>query len=553
MRPTRMHALVAGLVVAATASHLCRVLAGSSFGDLQEIDLAIAAGVYLAVLFVGAGLGGALFLLERLGRLRGVAFVAVVALLELNLGLLVIAYGVGGDLAGFALAELLGWGWPGWAAGIALVVGAVAGGAHLSRGTAGRRWVSVAAWILVGAALGTDALEVGSMQLRRPRAVQWESAALPPGSPRPTVVHVIFDELSAPLLEEHAQLTAQAFFRHEESGIYHRAAYTNSLWTHNALPQLLSGEVEPEPSQRYELFRRAHRAGYALRLYLASGPVLCEEVDAESCRSEAWAWQEAIYAGDRASHVAHQLRLLGRLYIRRILGSGFVWARNTRERRAEIHQAGESPTRVLFDAFRADLRASRPPTYFFVHLLLPHAPFVHARDCQLRGDASDLRKPAANEGAAGYVDQMYCANQLIGELLSELRSLDAYDSTFVILQSDHGAREELFERLDRGDLPEGGLEATTAALVERSSRMLLWMKPPGRREARETSEPIELHELCARILGVIEIEGCRAVSEADGRPSAEREMRVIASEVPGAGPELVRSRARPSWRVEPGH
>lgn len=114
---------------------------------------------------------------------------------------------------------------------------------------------------------------------------------------------------------------------------------------------------------------------------------------------------------------------------------------------------------------RKEERDAASGHYTFVHLLLPHAPYVLRSDCSYQGQdrASDPRA------------QTRCAFALLEEYLDRLVALKRFDDALIVVHGDHG---EPFKR--RGD-----------GLVPTRSRTLhtpLLVKPPGRTRGRPLVE-----------------------------------------------------------------
>jgi hypothetical protein len=87
------------------------------------------------------------------------------------------------------------------------------------------------------------------------------------------------------------------------------------------------------------------------------------------------------------------------------------------------------------EAFLADytskMRATHDvPTYKYIHVGIPHWPVSVDANCEYIG-AQSLRRP-------NYTGQSRCAVRRVGELLSRLRELGLYDSSLIVVSSDHG-------------------------------------------------------------------------------------------------------------------
>jgi hypothetical protein len=125
--------------------------------------------------------------------------------------------------------------------------------------------------------------------------------------------------------------------------------------------------------------------------------------------------------------------------------------------------AGIWPDRVL-----EDYRTASENTLFFVHLLLPHYPYVYRSD----GSVTDSSRWNAQEKRLYYEDEstefwrMYesygqqlewVATQLEG-FLAGLRDAGGYSRTTVILHGDHGSRLRLLRTSEREPRLDDGVD-----------------------------------------------------------------------------------------------
>lgn len=83
---------------------------------------------------------------------------------------------------------------------------------------------------------------------------------------------------------------------------------------------------------------------------------------------------------------------------------------------------------------RRPMRAT-PPVFRFVHFSVPHLPFVF--DAEGYDPPFDPLQTAPD---AAYVRQLQYVDRLVGDLVARLRSTGAYETTTVVLLSDHGFR-----------------------------------------------------------------------------------------------------------------
>jgi hypothetical protein len=131
--------------------------------------------------------------------------------------------------------------------------------------------------------------------------------------------------------------------------------------------------------------------------------------------------------------------------------------------------------------------------YTLVHLVLPHFPYVMSADCE---HSEGVESPPA--------DQAACATSLMVELVEELRELDRFESSVILIHGDHGARfgvtaDELIQ------LPD---DVFSEEWSDARSRPLLLVKPAGvdARRALEVSEyPALLTDIMPTVFDSIEI------------------------------------------------
>ena len=301
------------------------------------------------------------------------------------------------------------------------------------------------------------------------------------------------------LLEQDPILAERSFVRRAPGGIYFRNAFTNSVATQAAIPQLLSGEFGP--AWESFLFEDFRSAGAPLHLYLGTGPLECATSVASTCHSTDAIWAEEIFRGDWRAYARYQLTKLARMYLTRFAGSAIHALRDWRtfRKRGDLMRSGRSVSLVLLDRFLADFQSHSRPGYYFLHLVIPHAPFVHDATCKVVGDLTGLASEKARFDSPEYLAQVGCANTLAMRLVDTLQEMGRYDSTLLIMQSDHGPRGDLVELLAGREAAAGPFSEEESQIVEHAARMLLWVKPPGHRERRDATELVQMVELRQRI------------------------------------------------------
>jgi hypothetical protein len=121
----------------------------------------------------------------------------------------------------------------------------------------------------------------------------------------------------------------------------------------------------------------------------------------------------------------------------------------------------------LFHAVEADLGPrSRSSDAYFVHNLLPHAPYEVKEDCTPR-PPSGLAKPAA------YRAQIVCVHRHLGFLLDSVDRVFGPNRAIVIVNGDHGNREF------GGRMSDGRVGSFGAAALNLAFASLLAVRYPG--------------------------------------------------------------------------
>ncbi|HEY3069484.1 MAG TPA: sulfatase-like hydrolase/transferase [Gaiellaceae bacterium] len=108
---------------------------------------------------------------------------------------------------------------------------------------------------------------------------------------------------------------------------------------------------------------------------------------------------------------------------------------------------------VAWKRFLASIHTTRQPSLNFLHLLLPHGPWVYLPSCHrniLTGTAQiePAREPRSSvfkrdpwlilQSYRRLLLQVQCTDKVVGQLVQRLRSLGLYDRSLIVLMSDHG-------------------------------------------------------------------------------------------------------------------
>ena len=138
-------------------------------------------------------------------------------------------------------------------------------------------------------------------------------------------------------------------------------------------------------------------------------------------------------------------------------------------RRTVVAERPFSDAAFLFEFARRVTLGSDDPVYTFMHLLTSHPPIVTNADCTYLGGRQRLT-------VERYTAQAECALTGVRALLDRLRALGVYDSTVIVVTSDHGLS---LSGLD--DDPFRGLSSPAGALdrIVSHATPLLAIKPAG--------------------------------------------------------------------------
>ena len=131
------------------------------------------------------------------------------------------------------------------------------------------------------------------------------------------------------------------------------------------------------------------------------------------------------------------------------------------------------------------------PVYTFMHLITPHPPLVTDADCAYAGKRLPLT-------AVYYTAQARCALAAVRALLDQLRALDLYDRSAIIVTSDHGSA-----RFRPENHPLRGIRSPARDLdwIEPEATPLLLIKPFGAQGPLHTSyAPTAITDMPATLL-----------------------------------------------------
>ncbi len=159
--------------------------------------------------------------------------------------------------------------------------------------------------------------------------------------------------------------------------------------------------------------------------------------------------------------------------------------------------------------------------FVWVHLFDPHAPYDRrtaaehlydpAYQGRFRARAADMA-PVADEKDLEHVRSLYdgevhAADQLFGEWIALLKELELYDTSFVILTSDHGE-----EFMEHGHMEHGRLN-------EENLRIPLLIRAPGQQEGHRFAGRVSNLDLLPTVLPLVGVPAPTALAGRNLRDS----------------------------------
>ena len=333
----------------------------------------------------------------------------------------------------------------------------------------------------------------------------------------PPVVMVVFDQLPLPsLLDDDGQIDA-GIYPHFASlardGSWFPNATAVSDLTELALPSLLTGErpvlgllpvVDDHPSNLFTLL------GSEYRLEVTEAITkLCPDALCDHDRDSVLAWSRSVLPDVAVVflHIVLPNDLADRLPAVTQNWKDFVATDNAR---GWWVQKRDSDRRQSVTDFLEKIRlpaSTEPPALYFLHVLLPHEPWVHLPSGQLYTASSGVSglgrdgrwvddEMAVVRNYQRHLLQVRFSDALLGQILGRLRQVGLYDDALVVVTSDHGAsfRPKFpFRRPNRSSF------ADVASIP-------LFIKEPNQRAGRVFATNVETVDVVPTIAGVLGVQ-----------------------------------------------
>jgi hypothetical protein len=360
--------------------------------------------------------------------------------------------------------------------------------------------MSITLAITSGAALLRDILVLA------PKVSSMKSALAPHArATTPNVYHFILDAFSS---DEFPRALERAGDKNHFQGFsFFEKTYSNFTRTQESLPSLLTGTLPTwnamqawgnSPRER-GIFSEFFSRGYKVSAY---APIESELFPNAYIRKSFWSAPKsrdgALTALFTDLWLARSFSfLLPPDFMKKGLGPvSKFWRRHTG---ADVPSTSLRSRLLLDDVAQDEEARGAQGEYVFVHVLLPHSPY------DLNADCSEA------PGEAEYSDQSVCTLKLVGKFLARLKELGRFDSSIIIVQSDHG---EYFERPDFSprmseteslEFQKRNIYGFTGHDLERRVQALLLIKPAnsGDIPLRTSNTRAQLLDIPATIYGLL--------------------------------------------------
>ena len=313
------------------------------------------------------------------------------------------------------------------------------------------------------AALAFMGVQAGAAAFTNPEPAEGQRARWmepPPAiyqfSRNQNVIHLVLDEFQSDVFAEMLQQDRAGFDR-QFSGFEYFADHAGAFPTTSfAMPAMMTAleyrNDKPAPEfvrdafRRESIFESVSRAGYEIDA-MSIVPISSFEEwlgpeDTPNWKGarfrirKPFVSQEDYREGSARQllelslfrHVPHSVKVA--LTERPALFDRALWMER-RESPADVRRHEASNSAAFLEHFTRTMTVGRErPVYKLLHVGIPHRPIVVDRDCRFLGITPMSR--------AAYADQSQCAIRLVVAFLDRARSLGIYDSSLIIVSSDHG-------------------------------------------------------------------------------------------------------------------
>ena len=199
-----------------------------------------------------------------------------------------------------------------------------------------------------------------------------------------------------------------------------------------------------------------------------------------------------------------------------------IWMDRT-ESPAQVRRHEASNSAAFLEQFASVMTVGRDrPVYKLLHVGVPHRPIVVDRECRFIG-LTDMSRQS-------YTEQSRCAVKLVASLLDRARALGIYDSSLIIVSSDHGTDLLPLGFSGRSEslslIP--GPSTVRLPAIASTAKAVMMIKPPKRTGPITVSDAPTSHvDLPSTILDILGLPGATPGADMFHRDPAQPRTRTF--------------------------
>ena len=306
------------------------------------------------------------------------------------------------------------------------------------------------------------------------------------GKPLPPIFILILDEFTRPaLLDSHGNIDAARFPHFAElarQSTWFTNATANAEYTTRSIPVIVTGSFphgnDPSDSSYPDNLFRLLAPDYDITIH---------EVVTRFCAGPGYRCPDA----DRVQERGHLLDAVFKLYLLRIAPRSVVMKLEADDLRTEQHR---------FQEFLDEIGApgGKPP-FQFMHLELPHAPYMLTSGGGIREEAPGGFDPTFAGDTAllqhlrdNYERQIEYVDRELGRFMDKMKQAGLWERSLIIVTSDHGVS--------------WNREAPGRVLSDANAELIfpvpLFIKLPGQTEGKVSNQDAQLIDIAPTIAAV---------------------------------------------------
>jgi hypothetical protein len=309
-------------------------------------------------------------------------------------------------------------------------------------------------------------------------------------NPHPPVFVLILDEFTrSAILDSNGNIDASRFPHFAElarQSTWFTNATANAEYTTRSIPVIVTGNF-PDGNDASDAAYRDN----IFRLLAPAYDITIHEVVTRFCAGPEYRCPDAT----RVQQRGHLLKAVAKLYLLRIAPNSVVMKLQAHDLRTEQQR---------FQEFLGEIAApsGTKPEFEFMHLELPHAPYMLRPDGAIHEESPGGFDPtfAGNTKLLqhlrdNYELQVQFVDGELGRFVDTLKQAGLYDRSLIVVTSDHGVSW-------KSEAPGRVLSAANAEMI---FPVPLFIKLPGQSESKVSGQDAQLIDLTPTIAAVVGI------------------------------------------------